>query len=40
MPEISFQTEPAFKRISAIIKNLIAHNSLYQAGKIRSRADD
>ncbi|MDB9372212.1 hypothetical protein [Nodularia sphaerocarpa] len=30
MPEISFQTEPAFKRISAIVEDLIAHNDLYQ----------
>ncbi|KZL49460.1 MULTISPECIES: hypothetical protein [Cyanophyceae] len=30
MPEISFQTEPAFKRISAIVEDLIANNDLYQ----------
>jgi hypothetical protein len=30
MQDISFQTEPAFKRISAIVENLIAHNDLYQ----------
>ncbi|AHJ29186.1 hypothetical protein PN465_20120 [Nodularia spumigena CS-584] len=30
MQDISFQTEPAFKRISAIVEDLIAHNDLYQ----------
>ncbi|MBE9199781.1 MULTISPECIES: hypothetical protein [unclassified Nodularia (in: cyanobacteria)] len=30
MQDISFQTEPAFKRISAIVEHLIANNSWYQ----------
>ncbi len=30
MQNISFQTEPAFKRISEIIEDLIANNSWYQ----------